>query len=328
MLTLGIDVSKLTLDCYLSTGIEKKAKASCMFQVQNTPEGFSELASILGKKDVKLEQVVAVVESTSQYHRALLYWLYENKAKVSQVNPADVRHYAKSLGKYTKNDGLDSFVLAQFGQTRELVMWKPPARIIKELDSLLHLRHQIIVARGAAQVRLSELPSDTSQVVKDFLAQTLAHFKEQEKKVNKAVKELIALDEELDSKYKLLQTIPGIGPVVAALMLVIFETKKFDKSSQVAAFCGVTPKEFQSGTSVLGQTRMTKRGPAQVRAGLRMSATAIVCSKKQSTLKDFYEGLVERGKTKACALGAVMRKLTLVTHAIWRDKTAFSGFVI
>ena len=145
--------------------------------------------------------------------------------------------------------------------------------------------------------------------------------------MNHEIQKLIDSDDSLKQKHKLLQTSPGIGPVVASLMLVIFETKQFTKSCQIPAFCGVTPKEFQSGTSVLGQTRMTKRGPAQVRAGLRMAATAIVCSKRRSTLKDFYESLVAKGKSKACALGAVMRKITLVAYAIWRDGNAFNGFV-
>jgi transposase len=327
MLTLGIDVSKLTLDCYLSEGIEKKARHSCKFQMSNSEAGFKELAQNLAKRGIGIEQMTIVLEPTSQYHKALLYWLYAHKARACLVNPADVRHFAKSLGKYSKSDGLDCFVLAQFAQTRELITWQPPARIIQNLDSLLHLRHQIVVERGAAQVRLSELPSDALQTVKDCYSKTLEHFKAMEKEVNHEIQKLIDSDVSLKQKHKLLQTSPGIGPVVASLMLVIFETKQFTKSCQVPAFCGVTPKEFQSGTSVLGQTRMTKRGPAQVRAGLRMAATAIVRSKRRSTLKVFYESLLAKGKSKACALGAVMRKITLVAYAIWRDSNAFNGFV-
>ena len=326
MLTLGIDVSKLTLDCYLSEGIEKKAKQSLKFQFSNTMEGFEELSVSLGRKGFSLEQVTVVLEPTSQYHKGLLYWLYDRKTSACVVNPADVRYFARSLGIYSKTDGLDCFVLAQLGQTRQLTTWQPPAKIIRELDELLHLRHQIIVARGAAQIRLSELPANVSPVVRQYHAEKLEHFKKQETATNHEIQKLIASDTNLHTKHKLLQSSPGIGPVVASLLLVLFETKQFAKSSQVAAFCGVTPKEFQSGTSVLGQSRMTKRGPSQLRTGLRMAATAIVCSKKRSTLKDFYERLISMGKSKACALGAVMRKLTLVGYAIWRDLVAFNGF--
>ena len=74
MLTLGIDVSKLTLDCYLSEGIEKKARHSCQFQTSNSEAGFEELAEFLKTKKMGIEQMTVVLEPTSQYHKALLYW--------------------------------------------------------------------------------------------------------------------------------------------------------------------------------------------------------------------------------------------------------------
>ena len=65
MLTLGIDVSKLTLDCYLSEGIEKKARNSCKFQMSNSETGFKELAQNLAKRGIGIEQMTIVLEPTS-----------------------------------------------------------------------------------------------------------------------------------------------------------------------------------------------------------------------------------------------------------------------
>jgi transposase len=66
--------------------------------MSNSEAGFKELAQNLAKRGIGIEQMTIVLEPTSQYHKALLYWLYEHKARACMVNPADVRHFAKSLG--------------------------------------------------------------------------------------------------------------------------------------------------------------------------------------------------------------------------------------
>ncbi len=106
-------------------------------------------------------------------------------------------------------------------------------------------------------------------------------------------------------------------------LIVLFSNRDFQNGMQAAAFCGLIPKEYQSGTSIEGKPRMTKRGPGYIRAGLRMAATAVLVTKKPNPLKEYYERLVESGKAKASALGALMHKLVIVAFAIWRDKVEY-----
>ena len=120
-----------------------------------------------------------------------------------------------------------------------------------------------------------------------------------------------------------LRSIPGIGPVVTALLVVLFSNRAFKNGEQAASFCGLIPKEYQSGSSIEGKPRMTKRGPSYIRASLRMAATAVLVTKKPSPLKAYYERLILSGKSKASALGALMHKLIVVAFAIWRDKTGY-----
>lgn len=320
---LGIDVSKAKLDCYLSQGIEAKAKPRYQFQVNNDEAGFEQLRKEIARKGFQLELLTVVLEPTSVYHQPLAYWLSGYGVSVCQANPADVRFFAKSLGQYSKNDKLDSFVLAQFGQTRVLKQWIAPSLQISKLDDLMRTRKDIVEDRAAAKVRYDERRKNMNERCVEFLKQTLEHFNAQLKEIDAEIQALLKSDKDLQEQSKLFQTIPGIGPVLAGYLVTLFNGHHFNNGAQVASFCGVIPKEFSSGCSVQGEVRFTKRGPADLRAVLWMGATAILTTRKSSSLKRFYERLLANGKSKACALGALMHKLVLVAFAIWRTRTPY-----
>lgn len=324
MTVLGIDVSKAKLDCYLSQGIERKASHSLLFQVSNNEQGFAQIRTTLQKKGFHLDSAKVVLEPTNSYHLELIYWLFEQSVSVYIVNPGDVRFYAKSLGIYSKTDGLDCFVLAQFGQTRDLPLWQPPAENMLKLNELMRIRRQIIRNRVEVENIQSERSTKLRSIGGNYLHDTIEHFRAQEKAIEAEIRDLIKADKHLHQEYKNLLTIPGIGKITAALLIVLFNTHSFTKGEQVAAFCGVVPKEFQSGTSVEGKPRITKRGSGEIRAVLRMGATAILTTKEESLLKSFYLRMLSTGKCKASALGALMHKLLLIAFAIWRDDTTYN----
>ena len=323
MLTLGIDVSKLKLDCYFSQGIENKPMHKNIFEVSNDSKGFEKIASYLKRREMTLSKMTIVLEPTCVYHIELIYWLYSQNGTICLANPKDVRNYARSLGRESKTDRLDCFVLAQFGLTRTLQIWKPKSQNIRKLDILIRTRHQIVQDRVKEQVRLSEMTKISHEIAGRYHESLLTMLEEMEKKITAEIKELISNDMVLNKASKRLQTIPGVGPILASLLIVLFSNHTFETGNQATAFCGIVPKEFQSGTSVLRQVRMTKRGPGEIRAVLRMAAAALLTSKKQSRLKSYYEHLVKEGKPRACALGAVMRKLIVVAFAVWRNETDY-----
>lgn len=324
MLTLGIDVSKQKLDCYFSQGIERRPMHKNIFQVSNDSKGFEKIALYLNRRGITLSDVTIILEPTSVYHIELIYWLYYQGASICLTNPKDVRNYARSLGRESKTDRLDCFVLAQFGLTRTLQIWKPKSQNIRKLDILIRTRRQIVQDRVKEQVRLSEMTKTSREIAGRFHESLLTKLEEMEKVITADIQKLISNDIILKKASKRLQSIPGVGPILASLLIVLFSNHTFETGSQAAAFCGIVPKEFQSGTSVLKQVRMTKRGPGVIRAALRMAAMALLTSTKQSRLKSYYEHLVTEGKSRACALGAVMRKIVVIAFAIWRDETEYS----
>ena len=323
MLTLGIDVSKQKLDCYFSQGIERRPMHKNIFQVSNDSKGFEKIALYLNRRGIALSDVTIILEPTSVYHIELIYWLYYQRANICLTNPKDVRNYARSLGCESKTDRLDCFVLAQFGLTRALQTWKPKSQNIRKLDILIRTRRQIVQDRVREQVRLSEMTKTSREIVGRLHESLLSKLEELEKAITVEIQELISNDMALKKASKRLRSIPGIGLILASLLIVLFSNHSFETGNQAAAFCGIVPKEFQSGTSVSKQVRMTKRGPGEIRAVLRMAATALLTSKKQSRLKSYYEHLVTEGKSRACALGAVMRKIVVVAFAIWRNEKEY-----
>ena len=223
MFVLGIDVSKEKLDCYLASDVEEKPKHANLFQVENGSDGFEKIALKLSKKGLTFESLTVVLEPTNTYHVELSYWLNDKKARICQANPKDVHHYAKSLGRDSKTDRLDSFALAQFGLThKRLHFWQPPSKTVRQLDALIRLRSSIVQDRVREQNRLDMLPSEELRFVGNYLQQQIELLKQQETRITAEIQQLISKDEVLKPISARLRSIPGIGPVVTSLLIVLF----------------------------------------------------------------------------------------------------------
>ncbi|MDH9217979.1 transposase, partial [Moraxella lacunata] len=118
----------------------------------------------------------------------------------------------------------------------------------------------------------------------------------------------------------LLETIDGIGSVIAKEVVCLIHTKQFKKASQMASFLGLIPKQRQSGV-FKGATKLSKQGQVSLRAKLYMSAMSAI--RYNSTIKAFYERLQQNGKTKMQALCACMRKLVHICFGVIKTQTSF-----
>ena len=123
----------------------------------------------------------------------------------------------------------------------------------------------------------------------------------------------------------LLESIPGIGPVVSRLMVSVIRSRKFTTAPQCAAFIGVVPVQFESGSSVRGRSRLSKAGDASVRAKLYMAA--VVAIQHNPDIKQQYERLLKNGKSKMSALGAAMRKLVQICFGVLKHQTPYQSRV-
>lgn len=303
MFYLGVDVAKKKLDCLLLDSSNGKVKSKV---VDNTAAGFATLLEWLGKQ--KAAELHVVMEPTGMYHEAAALTLADAGLTVSLVNPAQLRAFAQGLGVKTKTDKQDSAVLAKFGVTQKPAPWQPPSMSARRLKALLARRDA--VADDLQRERNRQEAADfslTPDAVKESIAQSIAFLEAELKRFEKMIASHIDDDPDLRNNKDLLETIPGVGPRVATHMTTLFAGRTFDSAEQLAAYLGLVPVEWQSGTSVRGRPRMSKAGPAHLRKVLYMPA--VVARRCNPHIKALNERLMAKGKSKMAAIGAAMRKL-------------------
>jgi transposase len=133
---VGIDVAKDKNDClWLKDTESLKVKTKVL---PNTQAGFKTLRSWFEKNiTTELSDIHVSLEATSIYHEGLAYALYHMGVKVSIVNPAQVRNFAKGLGVRNKTDRKDSHVLARYGALTNPRLWQPEPEAVRTLKALI-----------------------------------------------------------------------------------------------------------------------------------------------------------------------------------------------
>lgn len=300
---LGVDVAKAKLDCMLLDGTSGKRKAKV---VPNTRAGFIQLLEWLARQGAPAPHVI--MEPTGVYHEPAALALTDAGLTLSLVNPARLRQFAQGLGVKTKTDKADSSVLARFGQMQQPEPWQPPSRSARTLKALLARRDA--VADDLQRERNRQEAADFAQTppeVKASITQTIAFLESELKRFEKMISDHIDSDPDLRSKKELLETIPGVGERVSTNMTALFAAKSFERAEQVAAYLGLVPVQWESGSSVHGRPRMSKAGPAHLRKLLYMPAvTARQCNPH---IRALGERLLAKGKPMMAVIGACMRKL-------------------
>lgn len=317
---LGIDVSKAKLDCLLLTTHSSKRKSKSL---ENTPAGIKTLLAWLAKQGVRSGQVQVTMEPTGVYHEAAALALSDAGICVSLVNPLHLRRYAQSLGVLSKNDATDAAVLARFGKERRPEPWQPPSAAVRHLRALLARRDAVAQDIQREQNRLDQaLLSKAPEPVLASIRSSLRHGQEQRKQLEKAISGHIDNDPDLRGKHELLLTIPGVGNRVADQFTALLADGNFQSAEQLAAYLGLVPVEWQSGTSVRSPARLSKAGPARVRGLLYMPA--VTAKRCNPHVKALYERLIAKGKTKMSAIGGAMRKLVHLCFGVVRSAQPYA----
>lgn len=303
MFYLGIDVSKSKLDCLLLDTTSNKRKSK---SIPNTPAGYATLLAWLDKQQA--EQVHVIMEPTGVYHEPAALALTDGGLTLSLVNPAQLRQFAQGIGVKTKTDAADSAVLAQYGAARQPAPWQPPSVSVRQLRALLARRDAVAEDLQREKNRAEKaLATETPLLVQASIDESIAFLTKELNQLQDAIARHIDDDPDMRGKKALLLTIPGVGERVSDHLTALLAGRNFDCAEQLAAYLGLTPVEWQSGSSVRGRPRLSKAGPAHLRKLLYLPA--VVATKFNPHIKATYERLIGRGKSKMAAIGAAMRKL-------------------
>ena len=318
---LGIDVSKAKLDGLLLKLKVSKRKSKSF---ENTPAGIKALLAWLAKQEVSTDQVHVIMEPTGVYHEAAALALSDAGIRVSLVNPLHLRRYAQSLGVLSKNDATDAAMLARFGQERRPDPWQPPSAAVRHLQALLARREAVAQDLQREQNRLDQaVLSRAPEPVLASIRGSLQHLHWQQHELQKAISQHIDNDPDLRDKHALLLTIPGVGERVADRFTALLGDPRFQSAEQLAAYLGLIPVQWESGTSVRAPARLSKAGPAHIRGLLYMPA--VVAKQHNRHVKALYERLLAKGKTKMAAIGAAMRKLVHLCFGVVRSRQPYAA---
>lgn len=300
---IGVDVSSQALDvCVLPSGET--------FRENNSAQGVARLASRLKK----LQPTLVVLEATGGYERDAAFALAWKEVPVAIVNPRQARDFARATGVLAKNDRLDAAVLARFARDLRPDPTAVPTEQERQLQALLARRRQLLTMRTAEKNR--EKRARGRALVTSFRA-VKRLLDAQIKRIDETIAELIQACSVWRRRTRLLQTVPGVGPVVGNTLVADLPQLGVLNRRQIASLVGVAPLCRDSGT--WHGRRITWGGKANVRSALYMAAvSAVRCNAK---LKAFYQRLRKAGKPPKLALIAAARKLLTILNVMVANNT-------
>lgn len=302
---IGIDVSKKKLD------VSFNDKEIATFD--NTLQGFKQLLKAIKKrKDTRI-----VMEATGGYERPLAQFLQDQHMAVSVVNAKRVRDFAKALGRLAKTDEIDSHVIRLFAEVIDPRVMEKKSESQQSLDSLVHRRNQLVKQRTMEKQHLEtvfdkEATRSINRNIK-FLDKEIDH-------IDKKIKELVSKNKVIKDKVECLETIKGVGPIVALTLMADLPELGALSNKEISALVGVAP--FCRDSGAMKGKRTIWGGRAQVRSMLYMAALS--ASNHNEPIKAFYKRLISNGKPKKTALVACMRKLLIIANSMIKNNEDWS----
>ena len=304
---VGIDVAKAHVDVAIRPTNDR-------WEIPRDEAGIRKLVSQMKT----LEPVMVLLEASGGLEVTLVAALAAESVPVVVVNPRQVRDFARATGKLAKTDALDAAVLAHFAEAV-----RPPVRPLRDaetqvLNSMAARRHQVMTMLVSEKNRLS---AATTVAVRPRIEAHIAWLERELDDLDEGLRQTLRQSPVWREKDDLLRTVPGVGEQLSITLLAYLPELGTLDRRQIAALVGVAPFNRDSGT--LRGKRTVWGGRARVRAALYMGA--LVASRFNPVIQDFYQRLLAAGKPKKLALTACMRKLLVILNSMlkhgspWRD---------
>ncbi len=314
---VGIDVSKAKLDIALLNKGKVKNKV-----FPNTPAGHADLLTWLVKAEVVLGQTDACMEATGVYFEPVALALHSAGMKVSVVNPSCIKGFGKSENIRNKNDAVDAALIARFCLKMEPSAWTPPPLEQRQLKGWTQ---RLQALKDMQQQEANRLEAQSFSGLEEHAAHIKEHItwlKTEIAKLEKEIDDHIDRNPALKQDAELITSITGVGKTTAARVLGhLGDIRRFSSAKALAAFLGVTPQQRTSGSSVRGQTVISRAGDTALRAALFMPSMA--ARKHNPILRAFAERLLANGMAKRAVISAVTHKLVHLIYGVVTNNQKF-----
>lgn len=305
MCYVGIDVAKDAL-------VVAAIPAGTTWTVANTPAGHGALVA----QCTALAPTLIVLEATGGYETAVVAQCGAAGLPVVVVNPKQARAFAKATGRLAKTDRVDAAVLALFAERVRPAVRPLTSDETADLEAVLLRRRQLIEMLTAEKNRLGL----ARRPIRKSLQAHVAYLERELRVADADLGAMVAASPLWRAKDDLLQSVPGIGPVVAHTLLAELPELGTLTRRAIASLVGVAPVARDSGAQ--RGTRAIAGGRATVRSALYMAT--LVAARHNPVIRACYQHLVALGKPKKVALVACMRKLLVILNAMLRHHTPWT----
>lgn len=298
---IGIDVAKQYFDLHiLKTGQDRR--------MENSTGGIGKCVALCNK--IKPELIV--MEATGGYELILAATLQAEGFALAVVNPRRIRDFARAAGQIAKTDKLDARIIAQFAAAMEPMPTEQINENTQKLKALIARRNQLVELHTAESNRLEHA---NGKEIRRSIAAVLKVIESQLKTIDRQITEHIDNTPRLRQRSEILDSVPGIGPTTANMLVTELPELGRLNRRQIAALVGVAPIARDSGT--FRGKRMTGGGRKKIRSRLFMPT--LVAVRHNPILTAYYNRLLSRGKCKMVALVAVMRKLICIMNTMAKN---------
>lgn len=309
---VGVDISKANFDHYFTGADGKETKG----KLSNDRQGFQQLLKMIPS------DAWVVMEASGPYYYQLACFLYEKGIKVAVVNPLVIRRYMQMQLKRTKTDAADAKNIAAYGKKMELKAWHPLKENYLKIKQWYTVRKQLQKHLHATTQQMEAFLA-TGKLDSKLRAALEEEIRRINKKINSIEQQMHELIEEENSALKeQLESVPGIGPKTSLLLIVALRGfEGFENYKQVISYLGLSPRIYESGSSVKGKAKICKMGMSEVRKCLYMAARA--GRKYNTSCKELYERLRAKGKPHKLAMVAVINKMLKQAFALVETGTLY-----
>lgn len=316
---IGADLSKRSIDLVYHLN-------KTHVKINNSIDGFNDLIRWLQKLNIDISETMIVMEHTGLYSYCFEKFLHQHQIAFCKISALEIK---KSIGLARgKTDKLDAARIAEYGYEKKnrLIVDKPLSNDLKRLQ-VLHSTYQRLVRHRAALINALKEYKHIGITEKDLIIQTqrrlIKNFDKQIKKLMSEIEMVINKQPELKQNFHLLQSIKGIGKILA--LTAIIKTHNFTRfinARKFACFCGTAPFDHSSGTSIKKKTRVSHLADKQMKTLLDLSAKSAIQYDKE--LREYYLRRTQNGKSKMSTINVVRNKILYRMFAVVKRQTPFT----
>ena len=282
------------------------------FRAPNTEDGHAAIDAWLSEV-APGEEFHLCLEATGAYGFDFAQAMSLRGRRVSMINPAQIKAFARSELLRNKTDKLDAALIARFCRAMSPPAWRAPRREAMELRAVIR---RCAALKEMRTQELNRLKSGALAVEAEASVERLVAFLDSEiAALSRAAESRIAADAELARQAMLLRSIPGLGArAVAVILGELPDLRSFEHHKQAASFVGIAPSENSSGAKIQASGAISRVGNSLVRSTLFLCALS--ARRHNPTCRSFADRLAENGKPKKVILVAVAKKLLTIAHAV------------